>query len=126
MAEDVRVLVVDEDRDILDLTTTFLERLEPAITTATAGGGPAALDRLAAGEFDAVVSDHRMPELSGLEFAAAIHDRGLDLPFVLFTADDDPDTGTAVDEAHVDAFVLKGHGVERYEEIAGAILDAVE
>jgi CheY-like chemotaxis protein len=121
MPDDSRVLVVDEDRDILDLTRTFLEGLEPAITTATASGGPAALDRFAAEAFDALVSESLRPEMSGLALAAAVHDRGLDLPFVFFTAAEDPDT-----DATLDALVLEGHGVERYEEIAGEMLEAVE
>jgi CheY-like chemotaxis protein len=136
MPDDSRVLVVDEDRDILDLTRTFLEGLEPAITTATARGGPAALDRFAAEAFDALVSESLRPEMSGLALAAAVHDRGLDLPFVLFTAADDPDTDAALDAftldastldaSTLDAFVLEGHGVERYEEITGEMLEAVE
>lgn len=126
MPDDSRVLVVDEDRDILDLTRTFLEGLEPAITTATARGGPAALDRFAAEAFDALVSESLRPEMSGLALAAAVHDRGLDLPFVLVTAAEDPDTDAALDASTLDALVLEGHGVERYEEIAGEMLEAVE
>jgi CheY-like chemotaxis protein len=85
MTDDLRVLVVDEDRDVLELTQTFLER-EGDMTVATARSGAAAVERVEAEPFDAVVGDYRMPEMDGVELAAEIADRRPDLPYVLYTA----------------------------------------
>lgn len=41
---------------------------------------------------DLVVSDLRMPELSGLDVLGALHDRALRTPFILITAFGDEDT----------------------------------
>ena len=126
MTSALRVLVVDEDPDVRDLTTTFLERADDAISTEAAGGGAAALERLEETAFDAVVSDLRMPRMNGIELAEAVRERHPDLPFVVFSAADDPDTAAAVEGAPIDAFVLTGSGTDHYDEIAAAIHEARE
>lgn len=125
MSEAIRVLVVDEDPDVRELTATFIERADEAISTEAAGGGDEALERLDGDDFDAVVSDLRMPRMSGLELASAVRDRHPELAFVLFSAADDPDTAAAVEAADVDAFVLKGSGTDHYDEIVAAIHEAL-
>lgn len=59
-----RVLVVDDEPAIASLLADLLEL--DGYRVATAPNGRAALDRLQAGGFDAIVSDVRMPELDGL------------------------------------------------------------
>jgi len=126
MSPSIRVLVVDEDRDVRDLTSTFLERADEAFAIDTAESGPEALDRLSNGDYDAVVSDYRMPGMDGLELAAAIAERDHDPAFVLFSAADDPETAAAVDGAPVDEFVLKGSGTDHYEDIAATIRELLD
>ncbi|MBI2526885.1 MAG: response regulator [Candidatus Rokubacteria bacterium] len=57
------VLVVDDEPAIASLLADLLELDGYRVTTAP--NGLAALDRLQAGGFDAIVSDVRMPELDG-------------------------------------------------------------
>lgn len=121
MSDAIRVLVVDEDRDVRELTSTFLEREDEDLSVETATGGDEALERIAGEEFDAVVSDYRMPGMDGLELAEELDERDEEAVFVLFTAADDPVTANAVDEADIDAFVLKGSGTDHYAEIVSAI-----
>ncbi len=126
MAESIRVLVVDEDKDVRELTETFLQREAADFAVETAAGGEDALERLTDGGYDAVVSDYRMPGMDGLELAQAVDERGLDVAFVFFSAADDPDTSAAVDSADVDGFVLKGSGTDHYGEIVETVRDALE
>jgi len=44
-----------------------------------------ALNRLAQGSYDAIVSDVRMPGLSGLDFLKAVREKDLDVPVILMT-----------------------------------------
>lgn len=126
MSDAIRVLVVDEDRDVRELTKTFLEREGEHLTVELAVSGDEALDRLEREPFDAVVSDYRMPGMDGLELAAALSDRETDVAFVLFSAADGPVTEDAVADADVDDFVLKGSGTEHFGEIVTAIRDALD
>jgi two-component system, cell cycle response regulator CpdR len=62
------VLVVDDDPDVLDLTTSYLEELGCEVITATRASE--ALAKLAADErIDILITDVEMPEMDGYELA---------------------------------------------------------
>lgn len=61
----LRILVVDDERDMRFLTKAFLEHAFPGVQVSEAVDGPAALALLAKQPFDVVVSDHRMPGMDG-------------------------------------------------------------
>ncbi len=126
MTDTIRVLVVDEDEDVLELTQTFLERTSDRLSVETATSGREALDHLETHEVDSVVSDYRMPGMDGMELFDAVRERGLSLPFLLFSAAVEEETVTTAEEAGVTAFVQKGTGTEHYDEMAALIEDAVD
>jgi CheY-like chemotaxis protein len=64
-----RVLVVDDDATVREAVALVLE--SAGHVAERAGGGRQALAALAAGRFDAVVTDLYMPELDGLELIRA-------------------------------------------------------
>jgi two-component system, OmpR family, response regulator len=66
-----RVLVVDDDRDTLQMLATFLEFAGFEVTTA--GSGVEALSAAADG-FDAITTDLAMPRMGGGEFIERLHD----------------------------------------------------
>jgi len=81
-----RVLVVDDQF----INRTILERqLEPCgVAVTLCRNGTEALDVLARDSaFDAVLTDHNMPEMDGLTLAKHIRERGFDFPIVLLTSD---------------------------------------
>ena len=103
-----RVLLAEDS-----ITTRTQEKriLEGAgFEVVTAVDGMDALDKLVAGEFDAVVSDIEMPNLGGLELAARIRQnpRHQELPVILVTSlasDDDRRRGI---EVGANAYITKG------------------
>jgi CheY-like chemotaxis protein len=117
MAEEITVLVVDEETDMLDLTETFLERESDRISVSTEQDPAAAIERAAA--FDCIVSDLRMPKIDGVELAEQIHDQDPDRPVFLFTAADAKDIQS--DGADLAGIVRKGTGTEHYSELAEQI-----
>ena len=78
------ILIVDDETAILD-TLRILLRGEGFEVT-TAGTVREALELLPRAEPDVVVSDIRMPGLSGLDLLSAIRDTDADLPVILMTA----------------------------------------
>ena len=81
-----RVLVVDDQF----INRTILERqLEPSgVGVHLCRNGAEALEVLARDTgFDAVLTDHNMPEMDGLTLARRIREMGLILPIVLLTSD---------------------------------------
>jgi CheY-like chemotaxis protein len=102
-----RVLVIDDDRLILEVLETVLDLEE--FDVVTAADGQAGLDRLREHRPDVVVCDVMMPGIDGLEVCRRIKaDPGtVDLPVVLLTARDRPEYRAAGEAAGCDAYVIK-------------------
>jgi CheY-like chemotaxis protein len=81
-----RILVVDDDENILNLEKTILEQKGFEVTTA--GGGVEALKVLAESGFDLILLDVMMPEVDGFTVCRKIKDdpRLKDIPVIFLTA----------------------------------------
>jgi DNA-binding response OmpR family regulator len=81
-----RILVVDDDENILTLERTILEQKGFEVTSAT--GGAEALRLLSHGTFDLVLLDVMMPEVDGFTVCRRIKEdaRLKDLPVIFLTA----------------------------------------
>jgi DNA-binding response OmpR family regulator len=81
-----RILVVDDDENILNLERTILEQRGFEVTAALGGGQ--ALDLLAQGSFDLVLLDVMMPEVDGFTVCRKIKEdaRLRDVPVIFLTA----------------------------------------
>jgi DNA-binding NtrC family response regulator len=66
------VLVVDDDRAILDLVSGALSRKNYDVITANTGSEALAVSRKFQGEIPVLVSDFQMPGMSGIDLAAAM------------------------------------------------------
>jgi Response regulator containing CheY-like receiver, AAA-type ATPase, and DNA-binding domains len=80
----ISLLYVDDEPVLLDLCRTFLER-EGDITVTPASSAKDALKSLAAGKYDAIVSDYQMPDTDGIMFLRTVRSQFPDIPFILFT-----------------------------------------
>lgn len=78
------ILIVDDEPDLREALSVYLERLGTRIVTAE--NGAAALERLRAGDVDAVLSDINMPVKTGLQLLREAREAGMDVPFVFITA----------------------------------------
>jgi len=85
MSGPARILVVDDQRDILDLTAAVLAGEGYAVTPVDSGA--AALDLLSGERFDLVLLDINMPEMDGWETLRLIRADELlaELPVVMFS-----------------------------------------
>ena len=88
-----RVLFVDDEASITRLAQVMLKNMGHTVTTF--GRAPDALETLRArpADFDVVVTDLTMPEMTGVEFARGIREIRADLPIILSSgyADDVPE-----------------------------------
>lgn len=120
----IEVLLVDEDRDVLEVVAAFLGQ-EDGFEVTTETDPEAALDRARTEPFDAVVSDYKMPKLDGMELCAAIREGGDDVPFFLFTARERDEVAADAEAAGATDVVQKGTGTEQYSVLADRIRGAV-
>jgi len=81
-----RILVVDDDENILNLEKTILE--QKGFDVIGAGGGAEALRLLADRDFDLVLLDVMMPEVDGFTVCRKIKEdpRLKDIPVIFLTA----------------------------------------
>lgn len=106
VCEVARILVVDDEPDILDAVTLVLERCGHAVTKAADGAAAAEMHRR--DEFDLIVSDLVMPGLDGIALAKAVRaDSRLNIPILLVTASGSPQDLAAADRAGVTAYLSK-------------------
>lgn len=83
-----RILVVDDDPDIVDYVCTFLE--DSGYDVSSAGGAVPAISELEKAIFDLVIVDVLMPGRSGLDLLVTLRRdiRWGDLPVVVLTGND--------------------------------------
>lgn len=82
-----RVLVVDNEPDIRDLLAEMIRELHVEVDQAD--NGRTAIEMIRATNYDAVVCDILMPEMSGLECLELAHLEEVKVPFILVSACDD-------------------------------------
>ena len=97
--EGARVLLVDDDTAVREVTAEALREL--GYEVAEAGSGGAALDQLEDAMVDLLIVDLAMPGMSGAQLASRVRARWPDLPMLFVTGFADRSVLADVSEAHI-------------------------
>ena len=124
-SDTIRVLHVDDEPGFAELAAEFLERQDDRFRVEIATDAGEGQDRLAAGEFDCVVSDYDMPGTNGIEFLTAIREERPELPVILFTGKGSEEIASDAISAGVTDYLRKATGTDQYELLANRITNAV-
>ena len=89
--EQARVLIVDDDSALLQALPQALRLRMDGVTVDTADSAAAALEQIDARDYDAIVTDIKMPGMDGLALLAEIRGRQLDTPTLMITGHGDHD-----------------------------------
>lgn len=89
-----KIAIVDDEKNILDMLSTFLE-MNYDVTTFQ--NPVIALDAIKQGDFDVVLCDIMMPQMSGLDLLKQLHEYNKELVIIMMTAFDTMDRAL---EAH--------------------------
>lgn len=122
----MRFLVVDDSATMRRIIVNSLDRIGYT-EVVEAEDGAQALQRVAAGGVDFIVTDWNMPTMSGLEFARAV--RGLPggaaLPILMVTTRSAREDILSAVEAGVNNYVLKPFTPQVLKEKIDLVLQAV-
>ena len=83
----IRVLVVDDDEDLLFLAGKFLAKMDDRFELISANTDQEALQKLEEEEFDAIVCDHYLGphSMTGLDLLEWVREGNPNIPFIIFT-----------------------------------------
>ena len=117
-----RILVVDDEELVRDLTVLVLERAGYEVISAASARQ--ALELVETHSIDLVVSDVVMPDLTGVELLAEMRERRPDLPVVLMTGGSpDPERTTNALELGAAGIVFKPYShAELRDAVAAALV----
>lgn len=120
MAADIKVLIVDDDRDICEYMRTMLEAT--GYEVATLSDPTRAVDRIREEEFHVLIIDLMMPKMDGIELIQRIRKVDSDVAIVVFTGY--PSVETAVDalKLNVSDYVKKPFDMDDFREKIADIL----
>ncbi|MGT2888268.1 response regulator transcription factor [Streptococcus didelphis] len=81
---DLKLLLVDDELEIIDINKRYLEQAGYQVSIAT--NGLEALDYLKHSQFDMIITDIMMPQMDGYDFISEVLVLNPDQPFLFITA----------------------------------------
>lgn len=103
--EKLRLLIVDDDPDVLDMLRTYLSAHDMEIFTAE--NGVEALKRLKEKEFELVLSDVMMPEMNGIELLKRVSSEHPNVAIIMLTSMDETKIATQAMQSGAFDYILK-------------------
>lgn len=102
----MRILIIEDDDDILQLLYTHLEEQEMVVDSAS--DGVTGLHRAVCEEFDAIVLDINLPGINGLDLCRRLRgDAASATPIIMLTANDELESKIEAFEAGADDYLVK-------------------
>lgn len=99
------VLIVDDDLFTLESTSMLVKEFGYSVTSCSRASE--AIERLRTHSFDAVLTDIKMPEITGMELLEQIHIEEPELPVILMTAYAELDTAVNAIKLGASDFLIK-------------------
>lgn len=106
------ILVVDDDRIVLKSTVALLDKYEYQVLSSS--NVKDAIDILKANTIDVVVTDIRMPHISGIELLQQVHDIDSRIPVILVTAYLDMDNMLEAIKLGAFDFIIKPMNIDLF------------
>lgn len=120
------VLIVDDEKILLDATRSFLERFGN-MKVQTALSSKEALTILNTTSFDALVVDHSLPEITGIQMLKILRAKGDTTPVIIFTGVGRENAAIEALNNGADFFLKKGENpASEFRELVHMINRAVE
>lgn len=118
----LRVLAVDDEQVIRTMIEYSLQAIGIRDITMASNGNEAMLKlESAAKPIDLIVCDWRMPSMDGLEFLKSIRSRGMDMKFLMLTAENTQESVLEAMKAGANSYIVKPFTVDELRKKIRAI-----
>ena len=122
----MHVLHVDDDDNFLRITKRYLEK-QGSFTIDSVFSVKAAQQKLTKKHYDAIISDYKMPEKTGLEFLKELRKKSNNIPFMLFTGMNREDVAVEALNLGADRYFNKNRNPETlFVELAHSLKNAIK
>lgn len=115
-----KILIVDDNPNMSSLLCEMLEVFD--YESVRANDGAQALDALGRDQFAMVITDMRMPNMSGLELLKAVKENHPKIPVVLISGYSVADMEGGIDGVHPDGFLGKPLMMSDIERLLNTLL----
>lgn len=109
------VLIVDDERSMRDFLKILLEKEGHEVTTADSGAS--ALKTLEKQSVDVIVSDIRMPGMTGIELLETVKEHSPELPIIMITAFASPDDAVLAMKNGAFDYISKPFNVDEIKSV---------
>jgi len=119
-----RILLVDDEKMLLDMEKETLTHLGYSVTTSLSGPGALEVFRNTPESFDLVITDRTMPDMPGERLAEALLKIRPDIPVILCTGFSDSETAVALKKSGISELLRKPVSRCKLAQTLRKVLDA--
>ncbi|MHA1213002.1 MAG: response regulator [Candidatus Heimdallarchaeota archaeon] len=123
----IRILLVDDEKELLAATKVYLEKVDKNFQVITASSAKSALKLINTEPFDVIVSDYQMPNKNGLEFLEDLRSDNVDIPLIIFTGRGREEVAIQALNLGADYYLQKGGDIKsQFSELINLIKKTIE
>lgn len=118
----MRVLCVDDEPEILELMAEFFEMLDVDVVTAVDARQGLDIFLAESADFDAVITDMKMPHMSGLDLLKELRVKGYDVPVIFASGQYDEDMVQIAKDNELAGIIQKPFTLSKLKELLESVL----
>ncbi len=118
------ILLLDDEKTVVKMGTAILERLGYKVTTETDSLRALEIFSARPDEFDLIITDYTMPNLTGMDLAKEVRRIRRNMPILLCTGFSEKISHDSVKELGME-LLMKPYGMRQIAEVVRKILDAL-
>jgi len=125
MGGNERILCVDDEKEIVRVEQQILERLGYLVTSKSSGVEALAAFQIAPDNYDLVITDMSMPDITGIKLAEQLVKIRKDIPIILCTGFSERLNGEKAKLIGIRAFLMKPVKMSDLAETIRKVLDTI-
>jgi len=121
------LILIDDNPDLIEQASIYLQREDERFNIHTTTSPIKAYNKIKDEDFDAVISDYQMPDMTGVDLLKKLRDNGYNTPFIIFTGRGREEVAIKALNLGADRYIQKGSDIKtQYSLLANNIKQVVD